>query len=242
MHKTEEVWNNKVNHNIYYQADLMTVKQLSESTEMYLKAMMEISDHDTVTVARLADRLNVTPVSANEMVRRLGEQGLVSHTPYKGVNLTQKGREVAVNVVRRQRLWECFLHDHLKIEWALIYEFACSLEHATAPEVTEALSEFLGDPKTCPRGNPIPKADGSFRPLEGVPLSEMKVGSSGQILAVNATATDVLRYLQEREILPGREITILEAAPLQGPLTLNIDGKTAAVGLSMADYVVIKPN
>lgn len=219
----------------------MTVKHLSESTEMYLKAMVELSDHETVMVPRLAERLGVTPVSANEMVRRLGEQGLVSHTPYKGVNLTKKGRAAAVNVLRRQRLWECFLHDHLKIEWAQIYEFACSLEHATAPEVTEALAAFLGDPKTCPRGNPIPGMDGSFKPLDGISLGELPIGKTARILAVNATATDVLRYLQDRDILPGRIVRVIEAAPLQGPLTLEIHGSMTALGLSMAEFVVVHP-
>lgn len=226
----------------------MPVQQLSESTEMYLKAMVELSDRDVVTVGRLAGRLSVTPVSANEMIRRLDEQGLVSHTPYKGVALTSRGHEAACNVLRRQRLWECFLHDQLQIEWAQIYEFACSLEHATAPEVTEALAVFLGDPKTCPRGNPIPAADGSFTPLDGLPLSQVPVGEKVRVQAVNATATDVLKYLQERSILPGREVNIVEAAPMHGPLTLRVDpvekngagGKEVALGLSMAEFVLVK--
>ncbi|MBI3151198.1 MAG: metal-dependent transcriptional regulator [Chloroflexi bacterium] len=218
----------------------MNLKPLSESTEMYLKAMAEMSYQDVVAVGRLAERLGVTAVSANEMMRRLGEQGLVSHTPYKGVNLTKKGREVAGNVIRRQRLWECFLYDHLKIEWSQVYEFACSLEHATAPELTEALAEFLGNPKTCPRGNPIPAADGSFKPLDAIPLSEIKLGQAAHVLAVNATATDVLKYLQEKNILPGRDVTVVEVAPMQGPLTLRVGGKDVALGLPMAEFVLVK--
>lgn len=220
----------------------MNTQPLSESTEMYLKAMAELSDHDVVAIARLAEHLNVTPVSVNEMVRRLSEQGLMTHTPYKGVALSEKGREVASNVIRRQRLWECFLYDYLKIEWAQLYELACSLEHATAPEVTEALAAFLGDPKTCPRGNPIPAADGSFTPLSGIPLNEVAIGEMVQVLAVNATATDVLKYLYERGILPGCRLTVVEAAPLQGPLTLRVEGKEVALGLSMAKFVIVKPN
>jgi DtxR family Mn-dependent transcriptional regulator len=220
----------------------MNIQPLSASTEMYLKAMAELSDHDLVATARLAEHLNVTPVSVNEMVRRLSEQGLMMHTPYKGVMLTEKGREVASNVMRRQRLWECFLYDHLKIGWAQLYELACSLEHATAPEVTESLAVFLGDPKTCPRGNPIPAADGSFTPLNGVSLDTVSIGETVQALAVNATATDVLKYLYERGILPGRTLTVVEAAPLQGPLTLRVDGKEVALGLSMAKFVIVKSN
>lgn len=219
----------------------MFTQHLSASTEMYLKAIVEFGDRDMVPLSRLANRLSVTSVSANEMIRRLSEQELVEHTPYKGVALTTKGRDVACNVLRRQRLWEVFLYEHLKIEWAKIYELACSLEHATAPEVTEALSVFLGDPRTCPRGNPIPAADGSFMPLDGVFLSEISVGSTVRVLAVNATETDVLRYLQERGILPGQELVVLEAAPHQGPLTLRLaDGKEVALGLSLAEFVIVK--
>jgi DtxR family Mn-dependent transcriptional regulator len=220
----------------------MSVLQFSESMEMYLKAMLEMGNREVVAIGRLAERLGVTPVSANEMVRRLGEQGLVAHTPYKGVALTEKGHEVACDVMRRQRLWEVFLYEHLKIEWAKIYELACSLEHATAPEVTEALADFLGDPKTCPRGNPIPAADGSFLPLDGVPLNAAEVGATVRVLAVNATATDVLRHLQERGLLPGAAVTIVEAAPLQGPLTLRVKGREVALGLSLAEFVIVKSN
>jgi DtxR family Mn-dependent transcriptional regulator len=208
---------------------------------MYLKAMAELNGPESVAIGRLAERLSVTHVSANEMVKKLGEQGLVSHTPYKGVNLTEKGKEAACNVLRRQRLWEVFLYQHLKIEWAMIYELACALEHATAPEVTEALADFLGDPKTCPRGNPIPDENGEFTPVNGVVLSEVEVGRTVNVLAVNATATDVLKYLQERDILPGHVLEIIEAAPLKGPLTLLVDGKKeAALGLSMAEFVIVE--
>jgi DtxR family transcriptional regulator, Mn-dependent transcriptional regulator len=217
----------------------MSVEHLSESTEMYLKAMAELGDRD-VPIARLAERLDVTNVSANEKMRRLGEQGLVTHTPYKGVTLTKKGREAASNVIRRQRLWERFLYDHLKIEWAKVYELACSLEHATAPEVTEALADFLHHPQICPRGNPIPDENGVFVPLNGRLLSELEIGETTTVLAVNAIATDVLKYLQERNILPGQAITFVEAAPLQGPLTLLVNGKEVTLGLSLAEFVIVK--
>ena len=217
----------------------MSARQLSESTEMYLKAMSELGDQD-VAIARLAERLSVTHVSANEMMHRLDEQGLVTHTPYKGVTLTKKGRAAAVNVLRRQRLWECFLYDHLKIEWASVYELACSLEHATAPEVTEALADFLGNPKVCPRGIPIPAETGMFTPLSGIPLSEVAVGETVNVQAVNATAIAVLTYLQERNILPGQTIKVIEAAPLQGPLTLNVGEKEVTLGLSLAEFVIVE--
>lgn len=226
----------------------MILQHLSESTEMYLKAIAEADDRDAVAVSRLADRLSVTTVSVNEMVHRLDEQGLVEHTPYKGVALTPKGREAASNILRRQRLWEVFLYEHLKIEWARVYQLACALEHATAPEVTEALSVFLGNPQVCPRGNPIPAADGSFKPLPGGPLSQVAVGRTVRVLAITATETDVLQYLQEQGLLPGKKITVLAVTPLHGPLVLRIvstgkgavSAKDVALGLSLAEFVIVR--
>ena len=214
--------------------------QMSESTEMYLKAMVELGQGDMVAVGRLAGRLGVTNVSANEMVHRLTDQGLVSHTPYKGVELTKTGQAAACSVLRRQRLWECFLYDYLKIEWAKLYELACALEHATAPEVTEALAVFLGDPKFCPRGNPIPSTDGSFVPLHGTLLQETPVGVMVRVLAVNATETGLLRYLQERDILPGQELTVIEAAPMEGPLMLRVGVQDVALGLRLSEFVIVE--
>lgn len=214
--------------------------QMTESTEMYLKAMAELGADHVVAVGRLAGRLGVTNVSANEMVHRLTENGLVSHTPYKGVTLTDTGRVAACNVLRRQRLWECFLYEHLNIEWAKLYELACALEHATAPEVTEALAEFLGNPKFCPRGNPIPSVDGSLTPLNGILLRDVAVGKTARVLAVNATETESLKHLQARGILPGCELTVLEAAPMDGPLTLNVQGKEVALGLLLSEFVIVE--
>jgi DtxR family Mn-dependent transcriptional regulator len=137
-------------------------------------------------------------------------------------------------------LWECFLYQHLHIEWAKLYELACSLEHATASEVTEALADFLGDPKFCPRGNPIPAADGSLTPLHGILLREAPMAARVRVLAVNATETETLKYLQARNILPGVILTIVEAAPMDGPLTLNVDGKEVALGLRLSEFVIVE--
>jgi DtxR family Mn-dependent transcriptional regulator len=216
------------------------LNQLSESTEMYLKAMAELGAEEVVAVGRLAGRLGVTNVSANEMVHRLTESGLVSHMPYKGVALTETGKAAACSVLRRQRLWECFLYEHLHIEWAKLYELACALEHATAPEVTEALATFLGDPKFCPRGNPIPSADGSITTLNGILLCDAPVGATVRVMAINATKTDALTYLQTRGILPGCELTIVEAAPMEGPLTLRVDDKEVALGLLLSEFVIVE--
>lgn len=213
---------------------------ISETIEMYLKSLAELKADEPVAIARLAERLGVTQVSANEMVKRLAELAFVQHLPYKGVVLTPTGWQIAYGVIRRQKLWECFLYHHLHMEWPRLYELACDLEHATAPEVMEALAAFLGEPTTCPYGLPIPTVEGVCAPLVGIPLSKMKVGDRGRVQAIVSTQRDILNYLHQRHILPGAELTLLEIAPLQGPLTLSLNDKELVLGGQMAEFVLVR--
>ncbi|MEI2613067.1 MAG: metal-dependent transcriptional regulator [Candidatus Promineifilaceae bacterium] len=213
---------------------------LSESIEMYLKSLAELQADEPVAIARLAERVGVTQVSANEMVRRLVEQAFVTHLPYKGVVLTTTGKQVAYSVIRRQKLWECFLYEHLHMEWPRLYELACDLEHATAPDVTEALELFLGQPRTCPHGHPIPAADGSFTPLAGVALSGLRVGDRGRVLAILTSDTELFRYFYHHGLLPGTELTLLEIAPLHGPLTLQVNSQETIIGRQIAELVLVQ--
>lgn len=218
----------------------MNEKPFSESTEMYLKALAELNEDGAVGVNRIAERLNVTHVSANEMVQRLVRQGLVSHTPYKGARLTKRGRATASDVIRRQRLWECFLFRHLNIEWAHVYDYACSLEHATAPEVTDALAEFLGNPKVCPHGNPIPDESGIYESPAGIPLTEMKAGQVACVQAIKSTSLEIFKYLQEKNLLPGKGIKLIQIEPLDHLYILEAEGREMVVGESVAQFVIVE--
>ncbi len=210
-----------------------------EAVEMYLKTIAELSDdHSLVIIARIAERLGVTPVSANEMIKRLAEQELVVHERYKGVRLTPKGRAIAYSVIRRQRLWECFLVDHLKFEWAGVYEMACRLEHATSNVLAESLAAYLGHPTTCPHGSPIPQRDGSLPEAATRPLTTLRVGETGRIHSIQPTTPDVFAYLQRHHVLPRQAFTIAEIAPLEGPITLKLEGGQVALGRSMAALVL----
>ncbi len=213
----------------------------SESIEMYLKTIAELGGAgESVSVGKLADRLGVTAVSANEMVKRLVRQELVQYQPYKGAILTQNGRRLAHNVIRRQRLWECFLVDHLKVDWAASYDQACDLEHATDPTVTESLAEFLNHPAVCPHGNPIPDADGRITPDKGQPLSEWPVGQTGTITAILPKSSEALAYLNQKGVRPGQSVTLIEIAPLDGPYSLTIYGQTIALGRQLAELILVE--
>lgn len=212
----------------------------SESVEMYIKSVSELGgDEIPVSIGRVAERMGVSPVSASEMIKRLVIQDLVEHRPYKGVLLTKSGRKLAGKVIRRQRLWECFLIDHLHLDWAQAHDLACDLEHATALEVEEALSAFLGHPEQCPHGNPIPRSDGYLKPVSTTPLNSVGVGHSGRIAAVVPEGSEILSYLAERDLRPGVEVSILAAAPLEGPLTIQVEAQEIELGLNLAALVLI---
>ena len=213
----------------------------SESAEMYLKTIFEFDgEAEPVAISRVAERLGVSAVSATEMMKRLGERELLIHTPYKGVQLTDLGRRRALNVVRRHRLWERFLVEHLGVAWERAHDLACQLEHATADEVTEGLAAFLGHPGTCPHGNPIPSPDGALDVPADVALSEMGIGDSGVISRIYREETTLLEYLAERRIYPNTPIQVEDIAPYNGPLTVSVDGTEHVLGRGIGAHILVK--
>jgi DtxR family Mn-dependent transcriptional regulator len=213
----------------------------NETVEMYLKTIAELSEDDApVIIARVAERLGVSPVSANEMMKRLEEQELLTHERYKGVRLTDNGRFYAHSVIRRQRLWECFLVDRLNFNWSGSHEAACRLEHATSNVLAESLAAYLDNPEVCPHGNPIPRADGTMPEIKGTPLAKLNVGDTATVLSVVPTQTEVFAYLSQHHITPGQEITILEKAPLDGPMTIRAKSGRVALGLPMAAMIMVQ--
>jgi DtxR family Mn-dependent transcriptional regulator len=212
-----------------------------ESTEMYLKTIAELAnEREPVPVTSVADRLGISTVSASEMIHRLEAREFVRHRPYKGVYLTDVGRREAYVVIRRQRLWECFLNAELGIPWERVHEFACRLEHATDPIVTEALADFLQHPLTCPHGNPIPTAGGEMPPLEGAPLVDLKPGEKGIILRIYPVSKELVKHLDERGFSPGKEIEVTEIAPFNGPLSIRVEDQIHVIGREVAAHVMIR--
>lgn len=219
----------------------MIHESFNESVEMYLKTVCELAAGGDVPVpiSALAKRLSISTVSATEMVHRLCEQGLLKHTPYKGVTLTADGKQRALRVIRRHRLWECFLADHLDIAWQAVHDNACQLEHATANEVTEALAAFLNEPTTCPHGNPIPTTDGRVSLPDDRPLSELTPGDRGAITRIHPESRLLLDYLAARELVPGQSIVFDEVAPLNGPLMVTVGEDVHALGREVAARIFV---
>jgi DtxR family Mn-dependent transcriptional regulator len=221
----------------------MKEDQFGESVEMYLKTIAKLADgNKPVPVTNVAEHLKISTVSASEMIRRLQDLDLLDHMPYKGVRLTAEGRRQANVVIRRHRLWERFLTDKLGIPWEQVHEFACRLEHATETEITEALADYLGQPAICPHGNPIPSPDGEMPLGKGVPLTDLKVGECGVIARIHpeGESKSVCSYLAKRRIKPGVGVKVEEIAPLNGPISVSVNGESHVLGRTIAIHVLVE--
>ena len=214
----------------------------SESREMYLKSIYELSPNgELVAVSLLAKRMGVSPVSATEMIKRLEEHNLIKHVPYKGVALTRSGLQRTLIVVRRQRLWGRFLVDYLNVPWSQVYDMSCRLEHATDTTVTDSLADFLGNPAICPHGHPIPDAEGNVEIPPAFPLNETRCDVEVEILRIDQPELILCEYLEERSMLPGVTLKIVDEAPYNGPFTVEIDGKEIALGREISGRVLVLP-
>jgi DtxR family Mn-dependent transcriptional regulator len=214
----------------------------SESVEDYLKTIVRLGGEQApVTVNAVAGALNVSPVSAHEMVKRLAEQALVTYQPYKGIALSPEGRDVGSAVQRRHRLWERFLCDVLELPWAQVHDEAGRLEHAASPEVTERLAAFLDNPDSCPHGHPISPA-GATPLTEGAAcrLSDLGVGQRAAIARVPEDDQRLLDYLDQLGMRPRAVVQIAEIAPFEGPITVSIGGREKPIAPQLARRIIVE--
>jgi DtxR family Mn-dependent transcriptional regulator len=211
----------------------------TDSMEEYLETICKLSgEQSPVALSALADQLEISSVSANEMIKKLVARDLATYEPYKGVRLTAEGQAQALRVIRRHRLWERFLADVLGISWDRVHQEACQLEHATSALVEEKLAQFLNEPETCPHGHPVADADCCRE--EGLPLSEMEPGQRAVVLRVVEHNADLLRYLAELELRPQAVIEIEEVAPFDGPLTVRIGESRRVIGRQVASQITVR--
>jgi len=215
---------------------------VTESAEEYLEAIYKLGEEgQPVALSTLAECLEISSVSANEMVRKLVERKLVLYEPYKGVSLTPAGQAKALAVIRRHRLWERLLTDVLDLSWDQVHEEACRLEHATSPLVEGRLAQLLGEPKTCPHGHPMPTAEGEMAVEAGCPLAELTAGQRARVLRVPEGDDALLRYLATLGLKPQVTVQVEVAAPFQGPLTVQVGEARHVLGRELASQIVVRP-
>ncbi len=176
-------------------------------------------------------------------IESMEKQRLVRHKPYRGVNLTRRGRQIALDVIRRHRLSERLLTDILSLEWSKAHDAACRLEHAIADkDIVEPLEKALGKPKTCPHGNPIPSASGEVVEEKSKILANLSLGEEGIIVKVTNEKPELLQYLATLGLVPGSKVQIEEKAPFNGPIMVKVMGASYALGRNVASVIWVKKN
>jgi len=212
---------------------------LSENVQMYLVVIARLqSDGESVPLSLLADALGISPVSTNEMCRKLQDQGLVIYRPYKGVSLTPEGERLAHYILRCHRLWEVFLVEKLGFEYNQAHGIACKLEHATPDLLADRLDLFLGHPQVNPRGEPIPLADGSVAARPLVSLAALSAGQRGHVVRCDVEEEATLAFLAEHGVRPGAAFTVMAAT--DDSLLVQLGHKTISLARALAEVVQVE--
>jgi DtxR family Mn-dependent transcriptional regulator len=212
---------------------------VSESAQDYLKAIWKLQRSDKMSTTALAEALGVSPASATAMLKKLATLGLVVHERYHGATLTPTGERMALEVVRHHRLLELYLMEALGLSWDQVHDEAEQLEHHLSDELEARIDRALGFPTRDPHGDPIPSPELLLQSDEMVCLSDLEAGSMTVVRRVPDGDPELLRYLASLGLVPAEEVTIVEQAPFDGPVTVEVRGARHAIGRSLAAQIEV---
>ena len=208
---------------------------ISDAVENYAKAIYAIQQRSgTVTTNAIAERLGVTAASASGMVKKLDSLGLVSHMPYKGVELTEAGERVALEVIRHHRLLELYLAESLNVPWDRVHAEAEVLEHVLSEELEELIAAKLGHPTVDPHGDPIPTADLVIEERPTSSLADLNPGARATFVRISDSDPEMLRYLADRGIAPGDDFEVIDKQPFDGPTFARFGDDVHVLGGALA--------
>jgi DtxR family transcriptional regulator, Mn-dependent transcriptional regulator len=219
----------------------MVEKPYSSSVGDYIKAIWDLGGIDTASTKDVAVRLLVSPASVSNMFVRLQEMGLAEYERYQGASLTERGRVEALRLVRRHRLIETFLVEHLGYSWQEVHVEAERLEHAVSDGFTERLAEFLGHPDHDPHGDPIPSVEGIMEMDDSFPLSQAVAGQRLLISKVSDENAAMLDYFGDRNLVPGRRLAVREVRDLDGVVIIeDEEAEVYALGEPLARSMFVR--
>jgi DtxR family transcriptional regulator, Mn-dependent transcriptional regulator len=215
--------------------ELVQAPELTAAVQDYAKAIYALETRDgTVSTTALAERLDVRPASVSGMLRKLAVLGLVEHEPYRGVRLTERGRLVALEVIRHHRLLELFLVESLGMSWDEVHAEAEVLEHVLSEDLEELIAAKLGDPTLDPHGDPIPSRELTIADDEARALYDLEPGERATFVQVSDAEPEMLRFLADRGVAPGARLEVIERQPFDGPLYVRADDQVHVLGATLA--------
>lgn len=218
--------------------DHHTTEPMSESVEMYLLRIALLQDEDKpVPISTLAEELAISPVSANQMCRKLEERGVVHYEPYRGVRLTLQGEATAMRVLRRRRLWEVFLAENLGLDPVVAEEIACRFEHVTPDGLAERLAEFLGNPTLSPQHQLIPPSIGTAARWPRATLAELGAGLTAEVVQIDGDST-ILAFMRDQGLVTGAHAKILAKAA-NGSTLIEVHGNEMVLSAELTQLVQV---
>ena len=212
----------------------------SRAVEDYLKAVYKLQQsEDSVSTTSLAEELGRSAASVTNMVKGLAGQGLLQHTPYRGVRLTAFGEVTALRIIRRHRVLELYLIEKLGFPWDDVHAEAERLEHAASDGLIDRMAQALGEPSVDPHGSPIPTRDGEIMVTEWISLGDLEHGRHGVVREVSDGDGETLRKLAHLGLLPGTRIRLLEAMA-DGGAHVEVDNHQMDIESTLAQAVFVE--
>jgi len=208
--------------------------------ENYLKAIYTLSlQTGNVSTNQIAASMDTKASSVTDMLRKLAEKLLINYTRYQGVSLTKAGEKVAINIIRRHRLWEYFLVEKLNFKWDEVHEMAEEMEHISSTELIDRLDEFMGFPTSDPHGDPIPDSNGNFKINDLKPIAAVAVNACGIISGVRDHSSGFLQYLEKQKLTIGKKIMVKEIIAYDNTVVLQMDNKDLQISRDVANNLLI---
>ena len=217
---------------------------LSYTEENYLKALLSLTGfekgNEEAGTNELALQLGVKPATANDMLKKLREKGYLEYEKYGKIRLSDTGRQSAILVLRKHRLWETFLHQKLEFTWDEVHEVAEQMEHIQSEKLIEKLDWFLSYPQFDPHGDPIPNAAGQMPGYERVLLSELELSIPCRVAAVKNTSPAFLQYLGHLGIGVGTILTITTKVEFDSSLQIQFDNRAQMISSKFAENLWVE--
>lgn len=215
---------------------------LSQSEENYLKAIYSIDSESkgTVSTNLIANKMQTKASSVTDMMKKLSEKELVKYKKYQGVKLSEKGRKMATSIVRKHRLWECFLVDKLNFSWDQVHDIAEQLEHIKSEDLIDSLDAFLEFPSYDPHGDPIPDKEGLIFKRKKVALSSLNPQDETVLLGVKDSSDEFLRFLSKKNIAIGDSIKIIGHELFDKSMEVVIEGREHTITGEVAKNLLVK--
>lgn len=216
----------------------------SIAEENYIKAIWHLQQTDSnVTTNELAAELSTKPASVTDMLKRLKEKKLLNYEPYYGVKLNAEGKKLALNIIRKHRLWEYFLVEKLKFNWDEVHAIAEELEHVSSPELVKRLDDFLGNPRFDPHGDPIPDHSGKMESINQISLHELKEHTAAIVTGVGDQSSSLLELLNRKNINIGTKLEIKQRNSFDASVEIKLRNQPLiTISEQLAKKIFVKLN